>query len=180
MLYWDTDKLEELFRAEVFRLLLEKDLIGRDTVNNMLSWNHSGFSVDASVRVETIADAVRLGRYMIRLPTRPRAFELGRRTRRGNLPGTTQTLKRPFGRHSAMGCPRVHSPSHRPYPRTRTATHPQLGILFQRFTRKTPAGVGPSKFHQGQPKRPNGARAQRRASPTQAQLGQDDPESLRN
>ena len=29
MLYWDTDKLEELFRAEVFRLLIEKDLIGR-------------------------------------------------------------------------------------------------------------------------------------------------------
>ena len=68
MLYWDTDKLEELFRAEVFRLLLEKELIGRDTVNNMLSWKHSGFSADASVRVETIADAVRLGRYMIRSP----------------------------------------------------------------------------------------------------------------
>ncbi len=66
MLYWDTNKLEELFRAEVFRLLIEKDLIGRDTVNNMLSWKHSGFSADASVRVETIADAVRLGRYMIR------------------------------------------------------------------------------------------------------------------
>ena len=63
MLYWDTDKLEELFRAEVFRLLIEKDLIGRDTVNNMLSWNHSGFSADASVRVETIDDAVRIGRY---------------------------------------------------------------------------------------------------------------------
>ena len=59
---------EELFRAEVFRLLLEKELIGRDTVNNMLSWKHSGFSADASVRVETIADAVRLGRYMIRSP----------------------------------------------------------------------------------------------------------------
>jgi hypothetical protein len=68
MLYWDTDKLEEIFRAEVFRLLMEKDLIGRDTVNNMLSWKHSGFSADASVRVETIADAVRIGRYMIRCP----------------------------------------------------------------------------------------------------------------
>ena len=68
MLYWDTDKLEEFFRAEVFRLLLEKELIGRDTVNNMLSWNHSGFFADASVRVETTADAVRIGRYMIRSP----------------------------------------------------------------------------------------------------------------
>ena len=47
---------------------LEKELIGRDTVNNMLNWNHSGFSADASVRVETIADAVRIGRYMIRSP----------------------------------------------------------------------------------------------------------------
>ncbi len=48
--------------------MLEKELVGRDTVNNMLSWNHSGFSADASVRVETIADAVRIGRYMIRSP----------------------------------------------------------------------------------------------------------------
>ena len=37
MLYWDTDKLEELFRAEVFRLLLEKELIGRDTVVSVRS-----------------------------------------------------------------------------------------------------------------------------------------------
>ena len=68
MLYWDTDKLEALFRAEVFRLLLDKELIGRDTIHNMLSWKHSGFSADASVRVETITDAVRLGQYMIRCP----------------------------------------------------------------------------------------------------------------
>ena len=48
--------------------MLEKELIGRDTVNNMLSWNHSGFSAHASVRVETIGDAARIGRYMIRSP----------------------------------------------------------------------------------------------------------------
>ena len=72
-----TDKLEELFRAEVFRLLIEKDLIGRDTVNNMLSWKHSGFSADASVRVETIADAVRLGRYI----TSPRSASQYKRSR---------------------------------------------------------------------------------------------------
>ena len=28
MLHWDTDNLEELFRAVIFRLLIEKDLIG--------------------------------------------------------------------------------------------------------------------------------------------------------
>ena len=31
-------------------------------------WNHSGFSADASVRVETIPDAVRIGQYMARCP----------------------------------------------------------------------------------------------------------------
>ena len=40
MLYWDTDKLEELFRAEVFRLLLENECIGRDTVDKHSSEGH--------------------------------------------------------------------------------------------------------------------------------------------
>jgi len=65
LLYFDSDKVEELFRAEVLRLLLKKQLIDEQAVNNMLSWHHSGFSVDATVRGETIADAVRIGRYMI-------------------------------------------------------------------------------------------------------------------
>ncbi len=121
---------------------IEKDLIGRDTINNMLSWNHSGFSADASVRVETIADAVRIGRYMIRSPIVLERLNWDDE----RVPGTTQTLEGPFGRHSAMGCSRAHRPSHRPYPRNRTATDPKLGILFQRLTRKTPARVGPSKF----------------------------------
>ena len=37
-----------------------------------------------------------------------------------------QTLEGPFGPHSAMGCSRVHRPSHRSYPRNRTATDPKL------------------------------------------------------
>jgi hypothetical protein len=68
LLYFDSDKVEELFRAEVLRLLLKKQLITEQTVSNMLSWRHRGFSVDATVRGETIADAVRIGRYMIRCP----------------------------------------------------------------------------------------------------------------
>ena len=35
-------------------LLLKKQLITEQTVNNMLSWRNSGFSVNATVRVDTI------------------------------------------------------------------------------------------------------------------------------
>jgi hypothetical protein len=68
LLYFDSGTVEELFRAQVLRLLLKKQLITEQTVNNMLSWRNSGFSVDATVRVETMTDAVRIGRYMIRCP----------------------------------------------------------------------------------------------------------------
>ena len=68
LLYFDSDKVEKLFRAEVLRLLFNKQLIGEPTVSNMLSWNHSGFSAHAGVRVDTITEAARIGRYMIRCP----------------------------------------------------------------------------------------------------------------
>jgi hypothetical protein len=60
--------VERLFRAEVFRLLLKKGKISQETVDAMLQWQHSGFSVHGSVRVETRYEAARLGRYMIRCP----------------------------------------------------------------------------------------------------------------
>jgi hypothetical protein len=68
LLYFDSNKVEKLFRAEVLRLLLKKQLITEQAVNNMLSWRSSGFSAHASVRADTIKDAVQLGRYMIRCP----------------------------------------------------------------------------------------------------------------
>ena len=68
LLYFDSDMVEQLFCAEVLRLLLKKQLITEQTVNNMLSWQHSGFSAHASVRADTIKDAVQIGRYMIRCP----------------------------------------------------------------------------------------------------------------
>ncbi len=37
LLYFDAQKVERLFRAEVLRMLLEKGRIDADTVNNMLS-----------------------------------------------------------------------------------------------------------------------------------------------
>jgi hypothetical protein len=66
--WFDSLHVERLFRAEVLRMLLGKELIGEATVDNLLSWRHSGFSAHGAVRVEDRQGAVRLGRYMIRCP----------------------------------------------------------------------------------------------------------------
>ena len=49
-------------------MLMDKGLIGEETVRNLLTWRHSGFSVHGAVRVEGRQGAARLGRYMIRCP----------------------------------------------------------------------------------------------------------------
>jgi len=66
--WFDSPHVERLFRAEVLRMLLEKQLINEAVVDNLLSWRHSGFSAHGAVRVEDRKGAVRLGRYMIRCP----------------------------------------------------------------------------------------------------------------
>ncbi len=60
--------LERLFQAEVLRMLVDKGLIAEETVRNLLTWRHSGFSVHGAVRVKDRQGAARLGRYMIRCP----------------------------------------------------------------------------------------------------------------
>ncbi|MCH7667441.1 MAG: transposase, partial [Acidobacteria bacterium] len=59
--------VERLFRAELLRMLLGKELITEAVVENLLSWRHSGFSVHGAVRVED-RQRRRAGRYMIRCP----------------------------------------------------------------------------------------------------------------
>ncbi len=49
-------------------MLVHKSLITEETVRNLLSWRHSGFSVHGSVQVDDRKGAVRLGRTMIRCP----------------------------------------------------------------------------------------------------------------
>jgi len=49
-------------------MLVDKGFIGEETVRNLLTWRHSGFSVHGAVRVEGRQGAARLGRYMIRCP----------------------------------------------------------------------------------------------------------------
>lgn len=66
--WFHSQHVERLFRAEVLRMLLGKELIIEAVVDNLLSWRHSGSSAHAAVRVEDRQGAVRLGRYMIRCP----------------------------------------------------------------------------------------------------------------
>jgi hypothetical protein len=66
--WFDSRHVERLFRAEVLRMFLDKELVTEATIDNLLSWRHSGFSAHGAVRVEDRKGAVRLGRYMIRCP----------------------------------------------------------------------------------------------------------------
>jgi hypothetical protein len=66
--FFDTHLIEELFRAELLRVMVDKGLISQDVVDNLLSWRHSGFSVHGEVKVPDREAAARLGRYMIRCP----------------------------------------------------------------------------------------------------------------
>ncbi len=50
----DLKPLEELFRAEVFRFLKKEGKITDDLIQKLMSWKHSGFSVDNGVRIEKI------------------------------------------------------------------------------------------------------------------------------
>jgi hypothetical protein len=66
--WFHSQHVERLFRAELLRMLLNRELINEAVVDNLLSWRHSGFSAHGAVRVEDRQGAVRLGRYMIRCP----------------------------------------------------------------------------------------------------------------
>ena len=65
-----THKAEELWRERVFGLLLDAHKIDESTVGSMREWEHSGFSVDTSVRIEAGDQAAmsRLVGYIARSP----------------------------------------------------------------------------------------------------------------
>jgi hypothetical protein len=58
--------IQEIFTHEVFSLLLRKKLIGLPLVEKILHWRHTGFNVHSQVRAQTISEAERVGKYMIR------------------------------------------------------------------------------------------------------------------
>ena len=62
--------MEQLFRHRVLKMMLRQGLITPERVRLLLSWRHSGFNVDGSVRVRA-GDAKgreNISRYLIRAP----------------------------------------------------------------------------------------------------------------
>ncbi len=43
--------MAELFRRRVIQLLVGRELLNEDFARNLLSWKHSGSSIDNSVRI---------------------------------------------------------------------------------------------------------------------------------
>jgi len=58
--------LAEIFKREVFSLLLRQELISEALVEKIEGWRHSGFSVHSKVKAKTRKEAERVGKYMIR------------------------------------------------------------------------------------------------------------------
>ena len=58
----------EVFRRRVIKLLVERELLSEDFARNLLSWKHSGFSVDNSVRILDESAQESLAEYIARPP----------------------------------------------------------------------------------------------------------------
>lgn len=64
----DVRPLEQIFRAEVFKMLKREGKINDDLINKLIKWRHSGFSVHNGVRVARDDEGGRqaLAQYIIR------------------------------------------------------------------------------------------------------------------
>ena len=60
--------MTEYFRRAVLRFFTEKKLLSEQFVQNMLSWRHSGFSIDNSVRILDARSRENLAQYLARPP----------------------------------------------------------------------------------------------------------------
>jgi len=58
----------EVFRRRVIKLLVQRELLNDDFARNLLSWKHSGFSVDNSVRILDQSSQESLAEYIARPP----------------------------------------------------------------------------------------------------------------
>ena len=58
------------FRQRVIAIFLERKLIDERRARYMLDWTHSGFSVDASIRIPATSGKTReaLAQYVVRAP----------------------------------------------------------------------------------------------------------------
>ena len=66
----DTAKLIEIFRRRVIKLFVDRGLLDLNFVRKILSWKHSGFSVDNSVLIPALSQKARvnLSQYIISHP----------------------------------------------------------------------------------------------------------------
>ncbi len=66
----DTSNLTELFRRRVISYFVNKKLLNEKFARNLLSWKHSGFSVDNSILIPAYSNKARvnLSQYIIRHP----------------------------------------------------------------------------------------------------------------
>jgi hypothetical protein len=60
--------MTELFRRRVIKLLVGQELLNEDLARNLLSWKHSGFSIDNSVRILDESAQESLAEYIARPP----------------------------------------------------------------------------------------------------------------
>jgi hypothetical protein len=58
----------EVFRRRGIKLLAERELLAQDFARNLLSWKHSGFSIDNSVRILDEPAQESLAEYIARPP----------------------------------------------------------------------------------------------------------------
>ena len=66
----DLQKMSSCFRQRVIAFFLERKLLDERRAKNMLDWRHSGFSVDASIRIPATSARTReaLAQYVLRAP----------------------------------------------------------------------------------------------------------------
>jgi hypothetical protein len=62
----DDTRLAEVFAREVLRFLVGRELLSPEWAERLLSWRHTGFSVQSRVRVKTKPETERVGKYMTR------------------------------------------------------------------------------------------------------------------
>lgn len=58
----------EVFRRRLVKLLVDRELLNEGFADNLLSWRHSGFSIDNSVRILNESSQENLAEYIARPP----------------------------------------------------------------------------------------------------------------
>ena len=67
-LFSGLDSMIEVFRRRVIGMMMNRGLLKEDFVENLMSWRHSGFSIDNSVRIFDDQTRENLAEYMARPP----------------------------------------------------------------------------------------------------------------